>query len=600
MFTLLGFRGSSVSTQLEVLMLGGLRLRLGEREDAHFRTQKTAALLAYLALHPGRPHRREVLMELLWPDGEEAAARQSLSTALWALRQQLRALAPAGPDLFSTDRSTVTLSAGSIRTDVFEFQEALQSARAASTPEERIRCLSQAVRLYQGEFLPGLYDDWILTEQRRLAALYEQALAELCTLLEADRRYGAALEYAMRVAVGDPLGPEPQERVMRLYAAQGQERAALAHYRDYERLVRRELGQPPQPSLRELAREIEAGLSALPDADSPPPPKPPAPLQDSYVLRAVDHAFDQGVEARSSILLLKGPRGTGKTSLLGRGLGHAREQGALVVLTDLQSLSAGQLDSGDALLRALADSLSEQLELEKMPRDIWVPDLAPSLNLRRFMRRHVLGQTDRHIVWALDEVDRLFSRPFYGDVFGLFRSWHNERASDPDGPWSQLTLVLAYSTEAHLFMPDLDQSPFNVGVRLELEDLTPEQLGELNRALGEPLRGSAELSRFIARFGGHPYLAQRALRELARRRGDLGLLEETHHVFHDHLRAMLSALRQDGELCGVVRQLLRGEERLSEESVMRLRNAGLVTLDPRGGVRFRCGLYRDYLTQHLT
>ena len=56
---------------------------------------------------------------------------------------------------------------------------------------------------------------------------------------------------------------------------------------------------------------------------------------------------------------------------------------------------------------------------------------------------------------VMDEVDRLFAYPFASEVFGLFRSWHNERALRPYAPWRQLTLAIAYATEAHLFISEL-------------------------------------------------------------------------------------------------------------------------------------------------
>ena len=78
------------------------------------------------------------------------------------------------------------------------------------------------------------------------------------------------------------------------------------------------------------------------------------------------------------------------------------------------------------------------------------------MNFERYLRREVLGKIEAPLVWGLDEVDRLFTCDFGSEVFGLFRSWHNERALDPAGPWSRLTLAIAYATEAHLFITDLE------------------------------------------------------------------------------------------------------------------------------------------------
>ena len=108
----------------------------------------------------------------------------------------------------------------------------------------------------------------------------------------------------------------------------------------------------------------------------------------------------------------------------------------------------------------------------------------------------MLAKISGHLVWGLDEVDRLFSCSFGSEVFGLFRSWHNARSLDPEGPWRNLTMVIGYATEAHLFISDLNQSPFNVGTRLTLNDFTPEQVAELNRRYDSPLKDQTEAAAF--------------------------------------------------------------------------------------------------------
>src|SRR5438876_10938082 len=98
--------------------------------------------------------------------------------------------------------------------------------------------------------------------------------------------------------------------------------------------------------------------------------------------------------------------------------------------------------------------------MEVIPGDAWDNHRSPNTNFDRYLRREVLGKVDAQVVWGLDEVDRLFTCNFGGEVFGMFRSWHNKRALDPHGPWARLTLAIAYATEAHLFITDLNQSPF--------------------------------------------------------------------------------------------------------------------------------------------
>ena len=71
------------------------------------------------------------------------------------------------------------------------------------------------------------------------------------------------------------------------------------------------------------------------------------PLQSRfYVERETDGQFRTAIARRDSIVLVKGARQIGKTSLLARGLDEARQSGAKVVLTDFQTLSPRRVRYG--------------------------------------------------------------------------------------------------------------------------------------------------------------------------------------------------------------------------------------------------------------
>src|SRR5262245_4835329 len=322
-----------------------------------------------------------------------------------------------------------------------------------------------------------------------------------------------------------------------------------------------------------------------------------------YIARPADEEFRAAISRQDSIVLVKGARQVGKTSLLARGLQEAREAGARTILADFQSLNAECLESVEKLFLTLAGLIADQLDLDVFPDQIWRPQLSPSINFERYLRREVLARTTAPIVWGLDEVDRLFTCNFGSEVFGLFRSWHNKRALDPSGPWQRLTRGIAYATEAHLFITDLNQSPFNVGTRLALEDFTFEQVEELNRRYGAPLRDRAEVARYFRLVSGHPYLVRRGLYEMATRGLDLATLEaEADHdegPYGDHLRRILLSLSQDPALCDVVRAVLQGQPTATTESFYRLRSAGLIKGDSAQDIRPRSQLYATYLERHL-
>src|SRR5207244_5652514 len=83
-----GRQGSIMDGGWKIYLFGGLRAVQDGRVITRFRTQKTAALLAYLAYYLRRNHPREALVELLWPGCDPASGRNNLSKALSSLRHQ--------------------------------------------------------------------------------------------------------------------------------------------------------------------------------------------------------------------------------------------------------------------------------------------------------------------------------------------------------------------------------------------------------------------------------------------------------------------------------------------------------------------------------
>lgn len=322
-----------------------------------------------------------------------------------------------------------------------------------------------------------------------------------------------------------------------------------------------------------------------------------------YILRGADAAFRDAISRFEGIVLIKGARQMGKTSLLARGLQHARALGATVVLTDVQKLNTSELKSADSFLYTLASLLADQLDLDVLPQDAWNHAEPPNLNFERYLRAQVIERLGQRVVWGLDEVDRLFAVPYGHDVFSLFRAWHNERTLNPRSAWSKLTLAISYATEASLFIEGLNQSPFNLGVRLTLEDFTLEQVAELNRRYGGPLATDAQVQRFYELFGGHPFLVRRGLHELVTTQISLDELEQQADredgIFGDHLRRIPLLLSADPDFRGLVRGVLEGRMCPTLASFNRLKSAGLVIGSSHTDVRARCQLYARYLSRHL-
>lgn len=372
-----------------------------------------------------------------------------------------------------------------------------------------------------------------------------------------------------------------------------------------------------------LRVSVSKGLRLVPRAVSKPKPirivpaehKPSGPLplepvggavplnSDFYLKRPTDKEFRDSIIRYDSIVLLKGARQIGKTSLLARGLQLARERSAKVALTDFQKFNADNLSDVSNFYLSLAESLADQLDLDVLPSDVWDERRGANVNFERYIRREVLKNLNAPLVWGLDEVDRLFTCSYGSEVFGLFRSWHNERALDPSGPWAGLTLAIAYATEAHLFITDMNQSPFNVGTRLVLEDFSQGQIEELNERYDKPLKSEAEVNDFQKLVGGHPFLVRRSLHEIATQNVPLDTFikgaDQDDGIFGDHLRRILVLLAKDANLTEIMRGVLRGEGCPTPESFYRLRSSGVIVGSSQSDVSPRCELYARFLKRHL-
>lgn len=321
-----------------------------------------------------------------------------------------------------------------------------------------------------------------------------------------------------------------------------------------------------------------------------------------YIARATDPEFFTALDNGESILLVRGARQMGKTSLLAQGNKHARDRGWRIGMTDFQKLNMSQMSNEETFYRLVAATLARQLKFKYDFENEWLDLFGANLNMEAFLRA-LIEEQDEHLVWFMDEVDKLFLAPFASDFFGLVRSWHNSRSIEPDGPWSKLTVVISYATEAHLFIQDLNQSPFNVGRRIELEDFNAQQMVDLNGRYGSPLRSYQEVEKLQALIAGQPFLTRRALDSLATGKLDFaGLLESATRddgPFGDHLKRILVSVSSLPPVLEFVRALLAGKPSTDQSNYYRLLAAGIIRQDRDGSVRFRCELYKRHLADHL-
>jgi hypothetical protein len=367
--------------------------------------------------------------------------------------------------------------------------------------------------------------------------------------------------------------------------------------------------------VREKSIIFEDG-SILTDEDSLHPPLPAcdprfleeleAPggtvkLRDKfYIERDADLHLKRQVAQRGSITTIRASRQKGKSSLLVRGTFHARQRGAEVIHLDLQRLDDEELENPDHLLRYMARLIVRKLRLNSAEVDkFWAANTGSQEKLTSLLEDYVLPVSNNPIVLAIDEADSLLLTDYHDDFFGMLRAWHNSGAYDDQ--WEKLNLILAISTEPYLLISAAQQSPFNAGLKLYLDDFTQTQVRDLNWRHGSPV-ADEDFEELMRLLNGHPYLTRKALYALVTEKltwtDFVRAAAEDDGPFSDHLRRQLWLLRDEPALKSTLQQVIQHNQGDDEGSLFRLQRAGLVQKE--GDAYFcRCDLYRLYFAQRL-
>ncbi|MGB3714661.1 MAG: hypothetical protein WA996_09550, partial [Candidatus Promineifilaceae bacterium] len=159
--------------QLNITLFGTFQATL-DGWPIHFATDKVRALLAHLAVETGRPHRRQALGPLLWPDQPDAAARANLRQTIFRLRSAIGDITNPDPQLLVSVHDIQLDPAGPHWIDVSTFDGFLtgyqvhcgQGLPLCSHCRETLKA---AVALYRGEFIAGFspesspsFEMWLL------------------------------------------------------------------------------------------------------------------------------------------------------------------------------------------------------------------------------------------------------------------------------------------------------------------------------------------------------------------------------------------------------------------------------------------------------
>ena len=354
-------------SHLALSLLGSFQVVLNGQPVTGFDYDKVRALLIFLMMERERPHRRDALAEMLWPDQAHQVGRDSLRQALSKLRQAIGDH-QANPPFLLINRETLQFNADSHFTlDCNDFTALIDlcqkhAHRHITTCAACAQRLHQAAELYRGSFVEHLvlrdsdsFEDWASLKRTQFQTQALEVLSNLTQYHQQCGEFDLARRYGWRQIELEPWREEAYQQLMQVLASSGQRSAALAQYERCCQILDEEFGVLPSPETTAIYEQIREHASAYEIVPAPTPIIHGLPtLPTSFVGRETELEQLRRVLADPTCRLLTviGLGGMGKTRLA---LEAVRQSALLFEGSFFVPLAA--LNSADLLAVAIADAL---------------------------------------------------------------------------------------------------------------------------------------------------------------------------------------------------------------------------------------------------
>ena len=300
------------------------------------------------------------------------------------------------------------------------------------------------------------------------------------------------------------------------------------------------------------------------------------------------------------LIRIKAPRQMGKTSLMSRILHQGEKQGYQTGFINLWSREL--FKNLDSFLESFCANVSLELGIEEKIDQYWKPQRYSSqTNCTNYFQSYLLKELKQPVILGLDEVDRIFQYSEIADeFFTMLRSWHEKGKNNKI--WQKLRLVISHSQEVYISL-DVNKSPFNVGLPIDLNKFSLAQLQNLVKRHG--LQWSdTEIKQLMGMIDGHPYLVRTALYHIAT--NDLTLKQfleiapTEEGLYEDHLYRHLLILEENKQLKSAMLKLVNSDEAVTLEPIYAFKLKSMGLAESRGNkVIPLCNLYRIYFSDRL-
>ena len=237
---------------LQVRSLGSDEIRLNAEilPNSAWKSARAKALF-YFILDQVKVKRDDIALEF-WPDFSKAKVNSNFHASLWRVRNAL-----GSKHIISFDGDNYSINPQvDIFYDVTEYEEILHMLEASTLSiYERRNLCQQAIDMYQGEFLINVDMPWCDMRRNELRKKNLDLLVQFAEIEIERQHFDEASELYEQAIALEPYQDQLHLALMDCLVKMKSPTAAKAHFRQYKRILKDELGIEP---LDELQRFYEA------------------------------------------------------------------------------------------------------------------------------------------------------------------------------------------------------------------------------------------------------------------------------------------------------------------------------------------------------
>gem|GEM_PF-432029 len=250
---------------LKVYLFGKFRVSQGDREisDKRWKSKKAQMIFKYLFYHRRKGYlKKDILMELLWPEDDPVKTAKRFHVALASLRKTLEPEIDRG-----TPSSYILRSGDAYRidmgddgyVDIENFKNELILARGAKHPKQSFTHYLNAVSIYCGDFLEeDLYIPWCDEEREMFKEKYLQLLEEIINYYEVEKDYKNCIDYAKKYLKIDRYAENIYQSLMTYYSQIGNKAMVTITFKKCKDNIVTELDCPLSQETDILYRELSS------------------------------------------------------------------------------------------------------------------------------------------------------------------------------------------------------------------------------------------------------------------------------------------------------------------------------------------------------